>query len=171
MSPWIVRRLALPVWLWVAAAPQTPAIRVLASESTKGGVTTYSYRVVNGARLAVVGLEIGYDRGQDAPQLRTYPLGWTVERGIPASGMTSPSGWTGRVVTMEESALVSLAWSSDQGPQWDIAPGATATGFTVRVATRAPEYRRARFDVLLANATHVVGSLEPDTLSPQTVKP
>ena len=78
--------------------------------------------------------------------------------------MTAPPGWVGRYVTMEESDLANMEWSADGGAAFDIAPGATAAGFSVKVAAHAPEYHTARFDVVLANSAHVAGSLEPDSL-------
>lgn len=146
-----------------SAAPwgaQAPPVRVYVAESTRAGSTTYSYRVVNGSQQALVTLVIGYDRRSDTPQLRTVPLGWTLDQGLPASSTTAPPGWVARAVTMEESDLINLEWSSEGGSAGDIPPGATATGFSVKLPRPAAEYRNARFEVLLANGARVTGSLE-----------
>jgi predicted TIM-barrel fold metal-dependent hydrolase len=157
----VQQALAFLALLWTGSAQASP-VRVYVAESTAGGVTTYSYRVVNGSSLAIVGLEIGFDRQGDTPQLQALPLGWSREKGLPRPSVTSPPGWTARVVTMEESDRVSLAWSSDSGPQRDIPPGATTGGFSVKLPGPAPEYRSATFEVILANSVRVAGSLEPE---------
>jgi hypothetical protein len=156
------RALAFCGVLWVASDPQATPVRVTVVESTTAAATTYSYRVYNGSAHPVVSLTIGLDPRSGESQLRTAPLGWTPERGLPASSATSPRGWTARVVTTEESDLVEVAWSSDAGPQWDIAPGTTVAGFSVKVPGRSAEYRTAHFQVILGNGTLVSGSPEPD---------
>jgi len=59
-----------------------------------------------------------------------------------------------------------MEWSSDQGPQFDVAAGATAAGFSVRLPQAASEYGTAKFDVILSDSTHVYGALEMDSEPP-----
>lgn len=94
-------------------------------------------------------------------QPHTPPVGWTFERGLPASSASAPPDWTARVVTTEESDLVEIAWSSDGGPSGDIAPGATMTGFSVTLPRPSAEYTSAGFMVILGNGTRISGRVGP----------
>lgn len=149
----------------VAAAP----VRVKVYESVNANGATYSYRVENATAQPIVGLRVGFDYLHGEAQLHALPAGWTFEQGTPASNLTSPAGWTGRLVTTEESPLVDVEWSSDGGAQFDIAPAATGTGFSVRLAQAASEYRTASFDVILGDSTHVYGAMETDPNPPVIV--
>lgn len=162
------RSIALLAVLWTASAAMAAPSTVTVSESTTGGITTYSYRVHNGSSQPVVGLRIGFDSASGEAQLGATPLGWTVEDGLPAASATSPAGWSSRLVTTEESELVDLEWSSDADSQFDIAPGATAIGFSIRLAEPAVEYRTAAFVLTLADSTFVSGTveLEADAVPP-----
>lgn len=142
------------------------AVTVKVFESTEGGSTTYFYRVVNDSTQPVVGLRIGFDYIHGEPQLRTGPLGWTPDAGLASTSASSPQGWVARLVTTEESPFVDMEWSSDSGPQWDVAPGTTKTGFSVRLAAPSSEYRTSRFDVILGDSTHEFGPLQNDSAPP-----
>lgn len=142
------------------------AVTVKVFESTEGGSTIYYYRVVNDSAQPVVGLRIGFDYIHGEPQLRAEPLGWTLDSGLAPSSATSPQGWAARLVTTEESEFVDMEWSSDAGPQWDVAPGTTKTGFSVKLAAPSSEYRTSKFDVILGDSTHEFGQLQNDTAPP-----
>ncbi len=148
------------------SATAATSVHVKVFESTGATGTTYFYRVVNGADRPIVAVRIGFDYLHGEAQLQTLPVGWTFEQGVPASSTTSPQGWTARLVTTEESALVDMEWSSDGGSQFDIAAGATASGFSVRLPQASPAYRTANFDVILGDSTHQYGLLEPDPEGP-----
>jgi hypothetical protein len=134
---------------------------VTVAESAAGHVTRYVYLVENRTTQPIVRLRVGFDQTTDQPQLLVAPLGWTFDAGLRPSSAGSPRGWTLRVVTTEESDLIFLDWSSDGGPQWDIAPGTAVGGFSVTLARPSAEYRTARFDAILGNSTHVSGTLAP----------
>lgn len=154
----------------ISALAQT-SIRVKVFESSDSNGTTYSYRVANETTQRIVGLRIGFDYLHGEAELRTPPIGWTLREGLSPSSTTSPHGWTARLVTTEENSRFDIEWSSDEGPQFDIAPGATVSGFSVRLPRATPEYRTAHFDVILGNSTHKYGLLEPDTEGPSDVTP
>lgn len=134
-------------------------VRVTVAEAATNSVTRYVYRVENRTKQPIVGLLVGFDRSTDQPQLHEAPLGWTFDAGLPPSSGGAPQGWTLRVVTTEESDIIYLDWSNDGDPQWDVAPGASVGGFSVTLARPSAEYRTARFDAILGNATHVTGTL------------
>ena len=150
---------ALVLTLLPRGATGQATVRVTVAESAAGGVTRYVYRVENRTTQPIVGLRVGFDRATDQPQLRESPLGWTFDAGLPPSSGGAPRGWTLRVVTTEESDIIYLDWSNDGDPQRDIPPGASVGGFSVTLARPCAEYRTARFDAVLGNATHVTGTL------------
>ena len=150
---------ALALTLLSRGATGQATVRVTVAESAADSVTRYVYRVENRTTQPIVSLRVGFDRATDQPQLHEAPLGWTFEAGLPPSSGEAPRGWTLRVVTTEESDIVYLDWSSDGDPQWDIEPGTAVGGFSVTLARPSAEYRTARFDAILGNATHVTGTL------------
>jgi hypothetical protein len=161
-----LRWLAVLTVLLCAFSAAAAPVRVKVFETTDANGATYFYRAENGTTQPIVTLRIGFDYLHGEAQLHALPAGWTFEQGVPQSSTTSPNGWTPRLVTTEESALVDMEWSSDGGSQFDIAPGATATGFSVRLPQASSEYRTVNFDVILGDSTHVYGVLEPDTEGP-----
>jgi hypothetical protein len=134
-------------------------VRVAVAESAADSATRYVYRVENRTTQPIVGVRVGFDWSTDQPQFHEAPLGWTFDAGLPPSSGGAPQGWTLRVVTTEESDIIYLDWSNDGDPQWDIAPGTSVGGFSVTLARPSAEYRTARFDAVLGNATHVTGTL------------
>jgi len=164
------KAIALLAMMSVAGAVMAGPVTVKVSEATGGNVTTYVYRLENNSSQPVVALRIGFDAVHGQPQLHAAPLGWTLENGVPPSSVTSPTGWAARVVTMEESDLLDVEWTSDGGSQFDVGPGATAT-FSVKLAQPAAEYRSSDFDVILGNSTHVSGPLESDSQGQDVTPP
>lgn len=143
-------------------------VQVKVSEYINASGAIYTYRVVNGTTSPIVGVRIGFDYLHGVAQLHSVPSGWTLNGGLPESSVISPPGWTARLVTTEESPLVNMDWSSDQGPQFDIQPGASVSGFSVRLPQARSEYRTAAFDVILGDSTHVYGTLQPDDAPPMS---
>ncbi len=161
-----LRSFAVLAVLFCAFSALAAPVRVKVFESADANGATYSYRVENTTTQPIVAVRIGFDYLHGEAQLHALPTGWTAEQGVPASSTTSPQGWTARLVTTEESNVVDMEWSSDQGSQFDIAPGATGTGFGVRLPQVAAEYRATDFDVILGDSTHVYGAMEAATEPP-----
>ncbi|HUK34972.1 MAG TPA: hypothetical protein VLV86_13705 [Vicinamibacterales bacterium] len=165
------RVIVLLAGMLAASAALAQTVRVTVSGSTDGNhVTTYSYRVINGSSQPVVGIKIGFDSDSGEPQLGVFPAGWTVQNGLPQSSSTSPAGWTALVVTMEENPNVDVEWNADGGPQFDVAPGATAGGFSIKVPQGADAYHTAKFEAILGDSTRVDGSLEPEDTTPPALQ-
>lgn len=163
-SRWMHMAALLAVGLLAFSAHAAVTVKVY--QAAEGGGTRYSYRVINDSNQAIVGVKIGFDYLHGEPQLVATPRGWTLADGIPPSSVTSPPGWVPRLVTTEETDYVNLEWTSDNGPQYDIAPGATKTGFSIVLATPSSAYRTANFDVVFGNSTHQYGVMQLDTEPP-----
>ena len=142
------------------------AVSVKVFQSSESGGTRYSYRIVNGSDQPIVGVKIGFDYLHGEPELLATPAGWSLADGIPPSSVTAPAGWVPRLVTTEETDYVDLEWTSDNGASFDIAPGATATGFSILLASPSTAYRNSHFDVVFGNSTHEYGVLQIDNEPP-----
>lgn len=164
-----LRAFAALTVLFCAFSATAASVRVKVYESTGTNGATYSYRVENSTAQPIAGLRVGFDYLHGEAQLHALPAGWTFEQGAPAACLTAPSGWTGRIVTTEESTAVDVEWSSDGGAQFDIAPGTTGTGFSIRLPRASSEYRTSMFDVILGDSTHVYGSIETEATPPPVI--
>lgn len=164
------RLIALLALMSMASATFAAPVHIKVAGSTGDNGTTYTYRVVNGSSQPIVGVKIGFDASAGEPMLAVYPLGWTVEDGLPTSSSSAPTGWTSRVVTMEENPNVYLDWSSDAGAQFDVAPGATVSGFAIKVAQPTDGYRNATYEVVFGDATRATGLLEADDTTAPTLR-
>jgi hypothetical protein len=153
----------------IAMAADDP-VRIVVRTTDAGGLTTYNYTVINPTSQRIVALRIGLDYLHGVAELRTPPIGWTLERGLTSSSVTSPAGWTASLITEEESEYFNLEWTSSTDASFDIAPGATTGGFVVQVPSAATEYRLPQFDVVFGNATHAYGRVQPANGKPRAVR-
>lgn len=163
-SAWMHMAAMLAVGLLAFSAHAAVSVKVY--QASEGGGVRYSYRVINDSEQPIVGVKIGFDYLHGEPELVATPRGWTLADGIPASSVASPPGWVPRIVTMEESDYVNLEWTSDDGAQYDIAPGATKTGFLVLLDSASSAYANAHFDVVFGDSTHEYATLVADNEPP-----
>ena len=151
---------ALILTTLVALAPSAlGAVRVYVTPVAGAGATTYRYRVVNDSTQRIVSLQIGYDYPHGVYTLDVPPLGWSRESGLPSSSVTSPGGWSAELMTTEETESQNvLAWSSD-GAASDILPGASKSGFSVKVAAPAGAYANGLWTAIFGDSSDTSADL------------
>jgi hypothetical protein len=133
-------------------AQQPSGVTVSVSQQNlAGGQVAYHYSVVNGSSQRIVALEIGSDYYHGVSELNVYPLGWSVDTGVSAGSLGSPTGWSPQVVTTEESAFVDVEWRNDGTA--DIMPGKTVSDFSITVAASATVYMGCHWTVIFGDSS------------------
>jgi hypothetical protein len=180
------RRLAGLAALMVVAsvlslAQAAPPVSVKVYGQHVGAKVIYNYRVINTGAESISSVWIGHDNKSDRDvnndvwELSELPSGWDFYAGIPASSVSTPSGWRAYVITLEESAVHAVAWEviDDNSPR--IAPGQTLTGMSVVLDKADDRYRTGHAHVKFSGQYPISVPLEPDdTISPNltmTVSP
>lgn len=115
-------------------------------ESAGSGIR-YTYVVKNKSDAPITQLEIGFDYYTGAPELG----------GDPPVRIGSPSGWTGEVVTMEESSFHSVKWEAPEAAQ-AIQPGQMKIGFVVDAVSAQPTYVDSHWTVILDGSINAASS-------------
>jgi hypothetical protein len=158
------------VSLFASLIAQAGTVRVkMAKEATPSGVT-YRYRVFNNAQYPIASLHIGYDYYHGLLELREFPNGWT-NPDQPATGVSSPVGWTSRVYRAEEELQHAVEWYrlADN----NIPAGQVGSGFSVSVPASDATYETGHWTIYFDNSVAASGAIEqddnaplPDTLPP-----
>jgi len=143
------------------AATVSASVKVTVTSSQQANGVVYTYSVSNSGTDRIVAFHVGFDYLHGVPELRTAPVGWTPNDGIPSSSVSSPAGWSATIVTLEESDAFDLEWTSDGSGAFDIAAHTTVSGFTIRVPSTTSEYLKASYDVVLGSGEHLYGQVEP----------
>ena len=90
----------------------------------------YHYRVSNLAdRVSIPTVVVGYDYYHGVPVLTSRP-----------ARIRSPQGWTGQIISTEESHNVEVEWSRNDSSH-SIQPGRELRGFALEVPTANDSYR------------------------------
>jgi hypothetical protein len=155
-----MRTILMAGFLAASLSGSANALQVTMRVVTNGDVSTYTYTVHNDTSRRIVSVRIGLDYLHGVAELQTAPVGWDPETGLAPNSASAPEGWTPTLVTEEESEFFNLEWDSSADSDFDIKPGATVSGFSVRVPKAATEYRFPQFDIVLEDATHVYGQVQ-----------
>jgi hypothetical protein len=97
----------------------------------------YTYTVTNKGDSPIVNLTVGYDYYHGTPEL---PLE------LPTA-ITGPAGWSGGVITTEESATFQVSWETRASNA--LLPGQTTTGFRITVQQDKQPYTTGHWMVIL----------------------
>lgn len=160
-STLLTTRAAAVVFLIFCASNVCASVKVAVASSQQTNGVMYSYTISNLGTDRIVALHIGFDYLHGVPELRTAPVGWTPDNGIPNSSVSSPVGWSATIVTLEESDAFDLEWISDASGAFDIAAHTTVAGFAIRISSPSAEYLNAKYDVVLGSGEHLYGQVEP----------
>lgn len=148
------------VLLCFTSGAQTPVppVSIGVSQSAVARGTLYSYEVINHSAYPVTSVIIGFDYYSGLPKLETAPVGWTLDGGVPASSVTSPTGWAASITPTEDTNLLSLEWRVS-APRYAIPPGQTAGGFSILVPHADSTYVSSFWTVYVKGAavTHYSG--------------
>jgi len=163
MKRFLMTMLALASLQWAllpcpALAQATSPVLVTATQETgPNGLPLYRYRIRNGAQRPIVAFMVGSDYFHGTSELNVYPLGWTLENGLPATSATSPAGWNAGVITTEENPYVEVEWRN--AGTADIAPGMELGGFGVLAAASSSAYLTGHWTVVFDDGTAGSGTL------------
>lgn len=161
--------LSLAVCSFTTWAQQQPTVIVRANQQNRpDGTATYGYSVTNNGGVAIVAIAIGSDYYHGISELDVYPLGWSVDVGIPQGSVSSPAHWTPTVVTTEESKLVEIEWSTDATAA--IAPGQTESGFEIVTPHSTSEYLSSHWTAFFTDGTAASGLITLATAPRISVK-
>lgn len=148
---------------------QPPPVAVQVTEQGQlDGTSIYQYSVINNAANAVVGIVIGSDYYHGISELNVYPLGWSMETGIPQGSITSPNHWTPAVVTTEESNVVEIEWRNDGTS--NIQPGHIGIGFGVVAPPHSDTYLSSHWTAFMEDGTALSGLITTAVAPRITIK-
>jgi hypothetical protein len=123
---------------------------------------TYTYSVTNNGEYPITGVSIGFDYYHG-----TSELGGT----LPINALRAPTSWTGRIITLEESANFELRWETIS--QNALLPGQTITGFRVTLPQEDQRYVNSHWTVIVQGSPTFASSLLQQVATPplDTVPP
>lgn len=133
----------------LALAASLPArerdVSVIVTKSTLADNSIkYDYSVKNGNGFPLVSITVGYD----------YYTANTELEGDGPLEISSPQGWTGYVISEEESEYYSVRWNANAA-QDALAHDETLEGFSVVVGSSVDGFQRGHFDALNGNSMHI----------------
>lgn len=119
-----------------AAERDLAAAKVFVYKQDVGSVVRYTYVVNNKSDVPINQLEIGFDHYTGASELT----------GADPSRIGSPSGWSSRTVSLEESDYYSVIWDAPVAAS-AIRPNQTKIGFVMEVPTHQPQFVNSHWTV------------------------
>ena len=115
----------------------------------------YYYRVINQATgVSIAKVVIGYDYYRGMPTLTARP-----------QAIRSPSGWTGQIISTEETLNVEVEWRRDENASNSVRPGAEKRGFALELPTANSSYR-SFYTLIFGDGTVASGQVLPDSEPP-----
>lgn len=133
-----------------AASRDDAMAKVTVYKQVNKSAAIYTYTVTNTGNRPITGFEMGYDYRHGVPELSgAFPT------------ITSPVGWTGYVVTMEESDKFDVNWRSNTIP-----PGQTVTGFSLTVPQENATYLSSHWTVAFHDNPMYASSLVQKRATP-----
>jgi hypothetical protein len=163
MKRLLMTMLSLSSLLWAlmpcrALAQVSPTVLVtVAQGAAPNGGPLYRYRIRNGTQRPIVAFMVGSDYFHGTSELNVYPLGWSLENGLPVASVTSPTGWTAGVIATEESPYVEVEWRNAGSA--DIAPDSELGGFGVLATATSPVHLTGHWTVVFDDGTAQSGAL------------
>lgn len=163
MKRLLMTMLSMAALLWAfvpcrALAQAAPTVLVSAMQDAgPNGVSLYRYRVRNNAQRPIVALMVGSDYFHGTSELSVYPVGWTLENGLPATSATAPAGWSAAVIATEENPYIEVEWRN--AGTGDVGPGRELGGFGVLATSSSPAYLTGHWTVVFDDGTAQSGML------------
>jgi hypothetical protein len=115
----------------------------------------YHYRVINKATsVSIPTVIIGYDHYHGVPTLTARP-----------QTIRSPSGWSGQIISTEETLIVQVEWGRDDNVSNSIQPGTEKRGFAVEVPSANNSYR-SFYTLIFGDGTVASGQILADSQPP-----
>ncbi len=137
-------------------------VRVYVSQQTSNDKVIYSYHLANNSNQSIVAVDIGYDDSQQKSSLILPPIGWQFG-GIsspPATSVTSPNGWSARVIPNEESDLLDIEWRVNNLAS--VLPvGQTLTNFSIALPSEDINYKTSKCTIFFLDSSVATVALEP----------
>lgn len=133
-----------------ALAQQPPPISVgVSAHALKNGNVVYTYTITNNSSSYVGAVSIGYNYDAHISEIRTLPVGWTHDGGLPQGSSTSPTGWRASVTSEHEAPTGEILWEAPSGG--GIPPHSSSNQFSITVPRADSTYTTSHWTCVMSN--------------------